>query len=54
MCIRCRQQKAPEPLGYCSTCALHTRLELQSGLTSLAHYLEAWATFEQWLAERGL
>lgn len=54
MCIRCRQQEAPEPLGLCATCAVHTRIELGEGMRELARYLVGWAAFAEWLAERGL
>ena len=53
MCIRCRQAEAPEPLGLCATCAMHTRIEIVEGLKRLAGYLAAWAAFEEWLREQG-
>jgi len=52
MCVRCMQEKAPEPLGLCAACALHTRIELTSAVARLEHYLAAWAAFDDWLAER--
>lgn len=52
MCIRCRQAEAPQPLGLCAPCAMHTRIEIAEGLRRLAGYLAAWAAFEDWLRER--
>jgi hypothetical protein len=52
MCVRCMQEKAPEPLGLCAACALHTRIELTSAVARLERYLAAWAAFDDWLAER--
>jgi len=54
MCIRCRQHEAPEPLGLCATCVVHTRVELGAGMRELVSYLGAWAAFTEWLEERGL
>jgi len=53
MCVRCRQAEAPEPLGLCAPCAMHTRIEIGDGLKRLASYLAAWAAFDAWLREQG-
>jgi len=53
MCIRCHAAKAPEPLGLCGACAMHTRIEIIDGLKRLSHYLAAWAAFDEWLREQG-
>jgi hypothetical protein len=52
MCIRCHRADAPEPLGYCTACALNARLEAVGGFKQLTSYLSAWAAFEDWLLER--
>jgi hypothetical protein len=54
MCIRCGTTKAPQPLGYCSSCAANARSELVEGLKSLGEYLSSWAAFDDWLRRRGL
>jgi rRNA maturation endonuclease Nob1 len=54
MCIRCRRTSAPEPLGFCAACAMHTRVEVVDGLKRLARYLAAWAAFDEWLRARGV
>jgi hypothetical protein len=54
MCIRCRCVHAPEPLGLCAACVLHTRVEIVDGLKRLGGYLAAWAAFDDWLREQGL
>ena len=51
-CIRCRETSAVEPLGYCTTCFIDTKLELASGLRRLSDYLSSWAAFRQWERER--
>jgi hypothetical protein len=51
-CIRCRETSAVEPLGYCTTCFIDTKLELAAGLRRLSEYLESWAAFEAWLSKR--
>jgi len=51
-CIRCRESEAPEPLGLCAPCAMHTRVELTAGFRRLAEYLRAWAAFDEWLRAR--
>lgn len=53
MCIRCRSAEAPEPLGLCAACVMHTRVEIVDGLKRFSRYLAAWAAFEQWLREQG-
>ncbi len=53
MCIRCHAAKAPEPLGLCAACAMHTRIEIIEGLKRLSLYLAAWAAFDEWLREQG-
>ena len=50
VCIRCRESPAPQPLGLCAPCALHTRIELTDGLRRLGAYLD----FERFLRERGI
>jgi hypothetical protein len=52
LCIRCHKADAPEPLGYCTACALNARLEAVGGFKQLGSYLSAWAAFEAWLLER--
>jgi hypothetical protein len=52
MCVRCTQEKAPDPLGLCAACALHTRIEITGGVARLERYLGSWAAFEVWLAEQ--
>ncbi len=53
MCIRCHLREAPQASGYCSTCAVQTRLEVARGLRELDRYLRAWALFDDWLRTRG-
>jgi hypothetical protein len=52
MCIRCKTVKAPEPLGLCGSCVMHTRVEMSAGFARLGDYLAAWAAFDRWLEER--
>jgi hypothetical protein len=52
MCVRCKKASAPEPLGLCASCVVHTRIEVCAGLALLNDYLEAWAAFDRWLEER--
>jgi hypothetical protein len=52
MCVRCNSSEAPQPLGLCAACALHTRVELSDGLRRLEDYLDTWAEFNRWLDER--
>lgn len=52
MCIRCQNVDAPEPLGFCTACALNIRLEVFEGLGRLEGYLAAWAAFSDWLQVR--
>jgi hypothetical protein len=52
-CIRCREEPAPEPLGLCTPCAMHTRVEFVTGLRRLRLYLNAWADFDEWLRLNG-
>ena len=52
-CIRCNEREAPEPLGLCAACVVHTRLEVADGLRRLGRYLTAWAAFGEWLDGRG-
>ena len=47
-CIRCQETSAVEPLGYCTTCFIDTKLELAAGLRRLSEYLASWAAFEEW------
>jgi hypothetical protein len=54
MCIRRGTTKAPQPLGYCPSCAANARSELVEGLKSLGEYLSSWAAFDDWLRRRGL
>jgi hypothetical protein len=53
ICIRCQEHEAPGPLGLCSACIVHTRLEVAMGLRRLDAYRDAWATFDEWLRRRG-
>ena len=48
MCIRCQKVDAPQPLGFCTACALNARLEVFEGLGRLESYLAAWAAFADW------
>jgi len=48
-CIRCNEREAPEPLGLCTACVVHTKLEVAEGLRRLGRYLTAWAAFDEWL-----
>ena len=50
-CIRCRETSAVEPLGYCTTCFIDTKLELAAGLRRMSEYLGSWAAFQQWERE---
>jgi hypothetical protein len=52
MCIRCRKVDAPQPLGFCTACALNARLEVVSGFGRLEAYLASWAAFGEWLRAR--
>jgi hypothetical protein len=52
MCIRCGDAEAPQPLGYCTTCALHAKVELTDGFRRMRQYLAAWAAFDEWLRTR--
>jgi hypothetical protein len=52
MCVRCKSAQAPEPLGLCGSCVMHTRVEVIAGLARLDQYLAAWAAFQSWLDER--
>jgi hypothetical protein len=52
MCVRCHAAEAPEPLGLCTPCALHARLEIVAGMKRLCAYLAAWAAFDEWLRRR--
>jgi hypothetical protein len=54
MCIRCGTTKAPQPLGYCPSCAANARSDVVEGLKSLGEYLSSWAAFDDWLRRRGL
>jgi hypothetical protein len=54
MCIRCGKAEAPQPLGYCSPCAVKARLELVDGLKRLGAYLGSWAAFDDWCRRHGL
>jgi hypothetical protein len=47
-CIRCQEASAVEPLGYCTTCFIDTKLEFAAGLRRLGDYLANWAAFEEW------
>lgn len=39
MCIRCGTTEAPQPLGYCPSCAANARSELVEGLKRLGEPL---------------
>ena len=52
MCVRCKTAKAPDPLGLCGACVMHTRVEVTDGFRLLDTYLAAWAAFARWLDER--
>jgi hypothetical protein len=51
MCVRCKSADAPQPLGLCAECAVHTRVEVSDGFRRLSDYLRLWAAFESWLDE---
>lgn len=53
MCVRCHDAETPDPLGLCSTCAVHLRIELAAGLRRFAEYLANWAAFDEWCRRRG-
>lgn len=50
-CIRCRECEAPEQVGLCAECALHTKIEVTTGFRRLSEYLTAWAAFDEWLRQ---
>jgi hypothetical protein len=52
-CVRCHEAKAPEPEGYCSTCAALSKIEVSEGYRRIQRYLAAWAAFDEWLQARG-
>jgi hypothetical protein len=52
MCVRCKRANAPEPLGLCAPCVMHTRVEMSAGFARLDAYLSAWAAFQRWLDDR--
>jgi hypothetical protein len=52
VCVRCRAEAAPDPLGLCPACVLHTQIELNDGLRRLETYLAGWAAFDDWLRRR--
>jgi hypothetical protein len=52
VCIRCGEAEAPQPLGYCASCAAGARLELAEDLKLIGAYLSSWAAFEEWLRRR--
>jgi hypothetical protein len=52
-CIRCNEESAPDPLGLCTSCVVHTRLEVVTGMRRFRLYLEAWAGFDEWLRRNG-
>jgi hypothetical protein len=53
MCIRCGNVEAPEQLGYCTTCVIHTRVEVSGGMRRFGQYLAAWAAFDDWCDSEG-
>jgi hypothetical protein len=53
LCIRCNEREAPDPLGLCTACRVHTRLEVTVGPMRLHAYLDAWAAFDDWLRSGG-
>jgi hypothetical protein len=53
LCIRCNEREAPDPLGLCIACRVHTRLEVTVGQRRLHAYLDAWAAFDDRLRSRG-
>jgi hypothetical protein len=53
VCVRCNEREAPGPLGLCTACRVHTRLEVAVGLRRFNEYLDAWAAFDDWLRRRG-
>jgi hypothetical protein len=52
-CIRCHEGSVPGPLGLCTACVVHTRLEVATGLRRFRAYLDAWAGFDDWLRRHG-
>jgi hypothetical protein len=54
MCINCHEYEAPSGRGYCSTCIIAIRAEVEQGLLDLDQYLGAWAAFGTWCQSRGL
>jgi hypothetical protein len=44
--------KPRDPLGYCSSCGIETKLELMAGFRRLNTYLAVWAGSQDWLQQR--
>jgi hypothetical protein len=55
LCIRCGETVAVEGgFGYCGHCFWAIKDEIEDGLSELSRYLDGWARFADWCAERGL
>ena len=52
MCIKCGEHEAPSGRGYCSTCLIAIRAEVEQGLLDIDDYLRAWAAFGNWCSDR--
>ena len=48
MCIKCGEHEDPSGRGYCPTCLIAVRAEVEQGLLDLDDYLRAWAAFGTW------
>jgi hypothetical protein len=55
ICIRCAEILAVDGgNGYCGHCYWAVKSEIEDGISELQRYLEGWARFSDWCAERGL
>jgi hypothetical protein len=53
MCINCHEYEAPSGRGYCATCLIAVRAEVEQGLLDIGEYLRAWAAFGTWCTDHG-
>jgi len=54
MCIKCGEHEAPGGRGYCATCLIAVRAEVEQGLLDLDAYLRNWAAFGAWCGDHGV
>jgi hypothetical protein len=52
-CARCGTARRVDAAGYCGHCYWAVRAEVEAGFRVLGEYLQAWARFMDWCAERG-